>query len=193
MEATPAVIDLIFWEYFPELLAMIDAIMRHTDSPLDGTHTTNASDALPGPIADTLYAGARVRPMADVAPDAHRAFTTRRVPDDACFGVCTEARRPRSGDLVLARVDEIHHHTRLHQPDGRRRQLFEGDHVIVAYADRYAPSSSRRESRTICPRVTWWLPAALRRESPRSTSASGAGRRRSSRSGSSPRMPTAAC
>jgi hypothetical protein len=48
--------------------------------------------------------------------------------------------RPKVGDLVLARVESLGHHTRLHLPDGRRRNLFVGDDVILAYADRYAPS-----------------------------------------------------
>ena len=48
--------------------------------------------------------------------------------------------RPRAGDVVLARIEALGHHTRLHLPDGRRRALFVGDDVILAYADRYAPS-----------------------------------------------------
>jgi hypothetical protein len=47
---------------------------------------------------------------------------------------------PSVGDVVLARVETVGHHTRLHLPDGRRRTLFIGDDVILAYADRYAPS-----------------------------------------------------
>jgi hypothetical protein len=47
---------------------------------------------------------------------------------------------PRAGDLLLARVEALGHHTRLHLPNGRRQQLFVGDDVIVAYGDRYAPS-----------------------------------------------------
>jgi hypothetical protein len=47
--------------------------------------------------------------------------------------------RPRSGDLVLARVDRIGQHSRLELCTGRRARLFVGDEIIVAYADRYAP------------------------------------------------------
>jgi hypothetical protein len=70
---------------------------------------------------------------------APQAFSTRRVPREKMTCLSTED-RPRVGDLVLARVDSLGHHTRLHLPDGRRRTLFVGDEVILAYADRYAPN-----------------------------------------------------
>lgn len=47
--------------------------------------------------------------------------------------------RPRTGDLVLARVDRIGHHARLELTTGRRAHLHVGDEIIVAYAHRYAP------------------------------------------------------
>ena len=46
---------------------------------------------------------------------------------------------PRAGDLVLARVAAIGQHKRLESFNSRRRNLFVGDDVIVAYGDRYAP------------------------------------------------------
>ncbi|KQP65602.1 hypothetical protein [Nocardioides sp. Leaf285] len=46
---------------------------------------------------------------------------------------------PRSGDVVLARVEEIGKHTRLEGPGSRRQTLFVGDEVLVAYGNRYAP------------------------------------------------------
>ncbi|WP_296055662.1 hypothetical protein [uncultured Amphritea sp.] len=46
--------------------------------------------------------------------------------------------KPRSGDLMLARVDRIRHHTRLENTFGRREHLYPGDEIIVAAADRYA-------------------------------------------------------
>lgn len=46
--------------------------------------------------------------------------------------------RPRSGDIVLARVARMGNHRRIEQPDGRRSGLHLGDTIIVAYADRYA-------------------------------------------------------
>ncbi|MGH0037184.1 MAG: DUF1611 domain-containing protein [Myxococcota bacterium] len=72
-------------------------------------------------------------------PDAFRAYTTRRVPRAALTATCRDIATPAAGDLVLARVEALGHHKRLHLPNGRRRQLFAGDEIIVAYADRYAP------------------------------------------------------
>src|SRR5262245_11278275 len=70
---------------------------------------------------------------------AAQAFSTRRVPRDAMVSLLRDL-RPRVGDVVLARIEAIGQHMRLHLPDGRRRALFVGDEVILAYADRYAPS-----------------------------------------------------
>lgn len=47
---------------------------------------------------------------------------------------------PKSGDLVLARVERLGQHFRLHLPNGRSKSLWPGDEIVVAYADRYAPS-----------------------------------------------------
>lgn len=46
---------------------------------------------------------------------------------------------PRAGDVVLARVTAIGKHTRLESPVSRRRLLFPGQEILVAYGDRYAP------------------------------------------------------
>lgn len=46
---------------------------------------------------------------------------------------------PKAGDLVLARIATIGQHKRLESYNSRRRNLFVGDEVIVAYGDRYAP------------------------------------------------------
>jgi len=67
------------------------------------------------------------------------SYAARRVPDAARCQLQRDC-APRAGDLVLARVEMLGHHTRLHLPDGRRRQLFAGDEVVLVYADRYAPS-----------------------------------------------------
>lgn len=47
--------------------------------------------------------------------------------------------RPRTGDLVLARVDEIGKQAKLELTDGRRAHMFPGDEIVVCYGDRYAP------------------------------------------------------
>jgi len=73
------------------------------------------------------------------------AYATRRVPRDQMRWLIDGERKPCAGDLVLARIEALGHHTRLQLPSGRRRQLFEGDDVIVAYADRYAPQQFEAE------------------------------------------------
>ena len=67
------------------------------------------------------------------------AFTTRRVRDSASVKL-DRSSRPTAGDLVLARVDAIGHHSGLQLPDGRRRTLFPGDEIVLAYGNRYAPN-----------------------------------------------------
>jgi len=69
---------------------------------------------------------------------AKASFTTRRVPREAMRTTVSGAVRPRSGDLVLARISTLGHHRHIEQPDGRRAILHEGDEIIVAYGDRYA-------------------------------------------------------
>jgi hypothetical protein len=69
---------------------------------------------------------------------AKAAFTTRRVPREAMRTVVSGAIRPRSGDLVLAKVVQLGHHKHIEQPNGRRAMLLVGDSIIVAYGDRYA-------------------------------------------------------
>lgn len=53
--------------------------------------------------------------------------------------VISGAVRPRSGDLVLAEIRRLGQHRRLELTNGRRSTLHVGDHIVVAYADRYAP------------------------------------------------------
>ena len=69
---------------------------------------------------------------------AKRSFATRRVPTDAMRTVIGGAVRPRSGDVVLAKVTRPGNHRNIEQPNGRRSKLHEDDLIIVAYADRYA-------------------------------------------------------
>lgn len=69
------------------------------------------------------------------------AYTTRAVPLESLpqpVGL-TRDTVPRPGGLVLARVEEVGHHTRLELPEGRRATLFAGDEIVVAYGSRYAP------------------------------------------------------
>ncbi|MBW2422196.1 MAG: DUF1611 domain-containing protein [Deltaproteobacteria bacterium] len=68
------------------------------------------------------------------------AFTTRRVPRTEVFSISHKPMSPRAGDLVLARVDVLGHHRGLQLSSGRKRNLFPGDEIVVAYGNRYAPS-----------------------------------------------------
>lgn len=73
------------------------------------------------------------------------AFTTRRVPQGAATRILPPEGRPRVGDLVLARVDALGTHAALQLVNGRRRHLFVGDEVVVAYGHRYASNQYEAE------------------------------------------------
>lgn len=77
---------------------------------------------------------------ADRLARAAWAFTTRRVPRDQQFSIRQQARPPRPGDLVLARLDVLGFHRGLQLRNGRRKNLFPGDEIVVAYGNRYAPN-----------------------------------------------------
>ncbi|ASU84214.1 DUF1611 domain-containing protein [Nocardiopsis gilva YIM 90087] len=85
-------------------------------------------------LSDTRRAALKVSYTAR-ALDADRPARVRTGP-----GV-----RPRYGDLVVATVTEIGKHTRLESAQGRRRHLFPGDEVLVAYGARYAPDQFEAE------------------------------------------------
>ncbi|MDT8345601.1 MAG: hypothetical protein RQ752_14350 [Thermohalobaculum sp.] len=68
-----------------------------------------------------------------------QSFATRRVPLGDIARIDTAAERLVAGDLVLARVDELGHHTNVERPDGRRAKLFPGDEILIACGARYAP------------------------------------------------------
>lgn len=65
------------------------------------------------------------------------AFSTRRVLQGD-WSTIPATGTPSAGDLVLARVDTIGHHDGLQLANGRRKQLFVGDEIVVAYGNRYA-------------------------------------------------------
>lgn len=65
------------------------------------------------------------------------AFSTRRVLQGD-WSTIPATGTPTAGDLVLARVDTIGHHDGLQLVNGRRKQLFVGDEIVVAYGNRYA-------------------------------------------------------
>ena len=88
------------------------------------------------------YGGPIVRARKDQARlgFASWAFTTRRVPQHPAYSITPPPGKPCVGDLVLARVDAIGHHAYLHLVNGRRRHMFVGDEIVVAYGNRYASS-----------------------------------------------------
>ena len=54
-------------------------------------------------------------------------------------------RAPQAGDLIVARVERIAQHTRIQLRNGRRSLLYPGDHIVVAFGDRYAPDQFEAE------------------------------------------------
>jgi hypothetical protein len=82
---------------------------------------------------------------------AKSAYTTRFVSrliagEPRGYGLLTgEHVVPHAGDVVLARVHRLGQHGGIQRPDGRRASLFEGDEILVAYGDRYAPDQFEAE------------------------------------------------
>jgi hypothetical protein len=74
-----------------------------------------------------------------------KAFSTRRVALESAYTLISGALRPRTGDIVLARIDRLHYQRRLELENGRKALLCEGDHIIVAYGDRYATDQFESE------------------------------------------------
>ena len=75
----------------------------------------------------------------NVVNRAKQAYSSRRVPLEKIKTLIGEERRPRAGDLLLARVGRLGSHKRIELPSGRRAMMNPGDEIIVAYGDRYAP------------------------------------------------------
>lgn len=70
-----------------------------------------------------------------------QAFSTRRVPKSSIVGYVDHPHSPRPGDLVIARLEQLGRLKRLETPDGRRCTFYDGDEIIVAYGNRYAPDA----------------------------------------------------
>lgn len=67
------------------------------------------------------------------------SFTARRVDLARVAWLEEDATGLRAGDLVIATVTGLGHHTNIERPDGRRAKLFTGDEILVACGARYAP------------------------------------------------------
>jgi len=97
--------------------------------------TSPATQTLPAPA----HAPGEVRARVE---RAKHAFSTRTVGAHLRrareVGLLTGDHVPQPGEVVLARVTKIGHHKRLESPVSRRRILFPGDEIVVAYGSRYA-------------------------------------------------------
>ena len=71
--------------------------------------------------------------------DVKAAYTTRHVNLENNMTLLSGGISPKPGDLALAKVEKIGHHTRLELCNGRRARLFKGEKVLVCYGNRYAP------------------------------------------------------
>lgn len=75
----------------------------------------------------------------DRLEQAKWAYTTKRIDYQQPFRLLTGSLNPLPGDLILAQVMELGQHRRLELVSSRRATLFEGDEIVVAYGNRYAP------------------------------------------------------
>jgi len=96
-------------------------------------------DARPSRVAQTSLVAKR-NPEEARLRRANWSFMTRRVDQNIAVRLLKEDVVPQAGDVVLARIDALGHHANLHLPSGRKRHLFVGDEVVVAYGNRYASS-----------------------------------------------------
>jgi hypothetical protein len=87
------------------------------------------------------------RRLASAKPAYTTRFVSRLIAGDPHgYGLVTGSHVvPHAGDVVLARVDQLGQHRGIQLPDGRRATLFEGDEILVAYGDRYAPDQFEAE------------------------------------------------
>ncbi len=69
---------------------------------------------------------------------AKRSYASRHLAPGAAACLLPEGPRPRAGDLLLARILKLGHHAKLELANGRRAILYEGDEVVLVFADRYA-------------------------------------------------------
>ena len=69
---------------------------------------------------------------------AKKAYASRRVPLSDIATLIEGNQKPESGDLVLARVNKLGHHTKLELDNGRRARMNPGDEIILCYGNRYA-------------------------------------------------------
>lgn len=96
-------------------------------------------DLRPSRVAQTSFVAQR-NPAEARLRRASWSYMTHRVDQSTATRLMTGDVAPQAGDVVLARIDALGHHANLHLPNGRKRHLFVGDEVVVAYGNRYASS-----------------------------------------------------
>jgi hypothetical protein len=96
------------------------------------------AETAPTPTTFEFTSPAQRAALLERLEQAKQAFVTRRV-DLAEAWALSRRHAPRTGDLVLATVTELGHHSRIELSNGRRAQLYVGDEIVVAYGQRYAP------------------------------------------------------
>lgn len=112
-----------------------------TPAPTAPTHTLG--DDAPGAEVAVQPADAAIVRSA-LPARIQAAYTTRFVADavdarpEDFHLVSGTGVRPRSGDVVIARVTKVGNHTRIETPSSRKAILFTGAIVMVAYGNRYA-------------------------------------------------------
>ena len=123
-------------EHFPDWHAAVSK----TSEERVATAAQSLREKMPQIPARPAHPGAQSLQQLPPAALAHSnwSFTTRRVDRSLPAALLTGDVIPQVGDLLLARVELLGHHGNLQLVDGRRRRLFLGDLVIVAYGNRYA-------------------------------------------------------
>lgn len=69
---------------------------------------------------------------------AKRSYATRHIDLGDGATLIAGAVRPKTGDLVLARIERRGHHKRIENTAGRRAHFYVGDEVLLVYGNRYA-------------------------------------------------------
>ena len=81
---------------------------------------------------------------AERAAHLKAAYTVRHVDLNQQYTLIEDA-IPARGDLVVARVSALGHHTWVELPSGRRATLYVGDELLLACGARYAPDQFEAE------------------------------------------------
>lgn len=108
----------------PSLLAALEAAFQHPAA----NQTTPMSMPMPTLLPLPL-------PLAQI----RFAYTTRRVHHADIAGLVMDDRAPEAGQLVLAVVEALGQHKQIELPSGRKSRLYVGNHIVLAYGNRYAP------------------------------------------------------